>query len=122
MLTQINVLRLRWFSVLELRRNSRDLITRMLKNKTFVSGDNLLSHKCKCGQRDLYSHLFPPKINSNYAIHILLREIMEILHFYIIIKSDVGVDFDVPHNVPLRLVSLNNIKLHLISLIMYEYL
>ena len=47
---------------------------------------------------------------------------MEILHFYIIIKSDVGVDFDVPHNVPLRLVTLNNIKLHLISLIMYEYL
>ena len=47
---------------------------------------------------------------------------MEILHFYIIIKSDVGVDFDVPHNVPLRLVTLNNIKFHLISLIMYEYL
>ena len=47
---------------------------------------------------------------------------MEISHFYIIIKNRLGVDFDVPHNVSLRLITLNNIQLHLISLIMYEYL
>jgi hypothetical protein len=48
----------------------------------------------------------------------IIKEIMEILHFYIIIKSEVGVDFDVP----LRFITLNNIQVHLISSIMYEYL
>ena len=38
-------------------------------------------------------HIFPPKIYSNCANLILLREIMEISHFYIIIKCKVGVDF-----------------------------
>ena len=58
----------------------------------------------------------------NYAIHFLLKEIMEILHSYIIMKSEVGVDFDVSHNVPLCLITLSNIQLHLIGLIMYQYL
>lgn len=32
----------------------------------------------------------------------VLKEVMEILHLYIKIKSKVGVNFDVPHDVPLR--------------------
>ena len=68
----------------------------------------------------MHPHLFPPKIYFNYAIHFLLKEIIEILYFYIIIKSEVGVDFDVSHNIPLCLITLNNIQLHLIGLIMYQ--
>jgi hypothetical protein len=45
---------------------------------------------------------FPPKVYSNYAIQIFLKEMMEISHFYIVIKSKIGVDFDVPHDVPQR--------------------
>jgi hypothetical protein len=42
---------------------------------------------------------FSHGIYSNYAIHILLGEMMETSRFYIIINSKVGVDFHVPHDV-----------------------
>jgi hypothetical protein len=46
------------------------------------------------------THVFVlPKMYSNYAIHMFLREMMEISHVHIIIKSKVGVVFDVPHGV-----------------------
>ena len=47
---------------------------------------------------------------------------MEISDFHIIIKSKVEMDYDVPHNVPLYLITLNFNQLHLISLIIYVYL
>ena len=38
---------------------------------------------------------FSSQFFSNYAIYIFSREMMDISHFYIMIKSKVGVDFDV---------------------------
>lgn len=40
-----------------------------------------------------------------YDIHVFSREMMGISHFHIMIKCKVRVHFDVPHNVPLPLVS-----------------
>ena len=37
-------------------------------------------------------------------------------------KEQSGGDYDVPHNVPLYLITLNYNQLHLISVIMYEHL
>ena len=45
--------------------------------------------------RELNMYIFPPNIYSNYASHIFLMETLEISHFYIIIKSMAGMEFDV---------------------------
>ena len=51
--------------------------------------------ECKFGRRDTNLHVFLPKNYFNYASYIFLREMMDVSHFYIMIKSKVGVDFDV---------------------------
>ena len=51
---------------------------------------------CVSGWLDSNMRLFPPKTCSNYGIHMFLWEMMEVMLFHIIMKSNVGAGFDNP--------------------------
>jgi hypothetical protein len=64
----------------------------MLSNITILWKIYLNFTKMQVRVAEFNMHVFPPKFCSNYAILIFLREMMKTSHFYIIIKSKVGVE------------------------------
>ena len=74
----------------------------MLQSKTCVRKSCSNAEKCKCKWRDSKLCFFSPNKLFQLCYTHVLKEVMEILHLYIKIKSKVGVNFDVPHDVPLR--------------------